>query len=123
VAVSAGGTQALALDAGTAFGAHVYLVLGSASGIEPGFDAQGLHIPLNADAWLLQLLLGANGGPFVSTFGILDAQGAASASLVVPAGAGAALAGLVLHHAAGVFDPATGELELVSNAVPLVLVP
>jgi hypothetical protein len=123
VSLSAGGAQALALDAGAAHAGDVYLLLGSASGIAPGFTVAGQHVPLNPDPYLLLSAVLAGTLPFAGTTGVLDGVGAASAAIVVPAGADPALAGRVLHHAFGVLDVANGSLALTSNAVSLVLAP
>jgi hypothetical protein len=54
---------------------------------------------------------------------VLDAWGKGGASCAFPAGAEPALAGLQLHHAYAVLDAATLQLEAVSPAVPVALVP
>ena len=55
--------------------------------------------------------------------GTLDAAGAATAQVVVPALANPVLAGVVLHHATVVLDLGTGAVPLVSEAEALTLLP
>ncbi|HKX46725.1 MAG TPA: hypothetical protein VJP77_08475, partial [Planctomycetota bacterium] len=98
VSLSAGGTQSLALDAGTDRAGHVHLVLGSATGTA-GILVDGVHLPLDVDAYTLATLAGANGPLFPGTLGVLDGCGKGSAAIAVPAGVDPALAGIDLHHA------------------------
>jgi hypothetical protein len=123
LSVSAGGAQNLALRAGSGHAGDLYLVLGSASGIVPGFDVAGLHAPLNPDAYFILSAVQAGTPPFLGTLGTLDGGGAGMASLQLPTVGASALVGLSLHHAYGVVDLSTGTLALTSNAVPLVLLP
>jgi hypothetical protein len=54
---------------------------------------------------------------------VLDPSGKANAAFALPPGTDPGLAGLVLHHAYCVLDAATLQLEAVSPAVPVTLVP
>jgi hypothetical protein len=60
----------LNLHGGAALANRPYLLLGSASGTDPGFDLLGQHVPLNAD--LLSVTLYQQGQPGV---GSLDREG------------------------------------------------
>jgi len=123
VSVAAGGTVDLDLVAGVEHAGRVYVVLGSASGTDPGFDVAGVHVPLNPLDFYFTHTLKASGGPLTPALGALDAQGRADVAFALPAGLDPALAGLTLHHAFGVFDATTGVVHLSSNAEPLELQP
>jgi trimeric autotransporter adhesin len=122
ISVAAGGSQQLDLKSGSELAGMAYLIAGSLSGSAPGFDLQGYHVPLNPDPYLL-LTLNLGAAPLSGSFGILDAVGSATAAFSLPAGSNPSFAGLTLQHAAALFDPATFELALVSNPVPLQLLP
>lgn len=121
ISVGAGGTQSLALHAGTGHGGDLYLVLGTASGTAPGTPSGGVVVPLNLDSYLLYTLTGPNQGPLVSTFGLLDAAGGGSAAIAIPAGTGSNLAGALFNHAFVTIDPATLAVSGASNPVSLTL--
>lgn len=112
-------------DAGPAFAGRPYLLLGSASGYQPGVQVDGLLLPLVADAYFSASLLGPAAVPLENGIGLLDAQGGARAALMpgkFPPLAG--LVGRVLHHAAVVIDPAQqGQVDFVSNPLAVVLIP
>jgi probable HAF family extracellular repeat protein len=124
ISLSSGGAQELRLDAGPPFAGVTYLVLGSLSGTAPGLPLGGLVLPLNPDTYLVFSLTNANNPPFEDTFGQLDRDGRAQAAFALPAGTSPGLAGLQLHHAYAVLD-VSGPVQtlLVSNAVPLDLIP
>lgn len=127
ISIAAGGTQSLSLAAGPGFAGQLYLVGGSLSGTTPGIALDGQLLPLNVDLYFLTSIQNAGTAPFVNTFGALDAQGAASASLVIPAGAApAALAGLTAHHAfllLDLFGGPTPAVSFASNALALDFTP
>ncbi len=119
LSVSAPGlqTQNLTLAAPTQVG-RAYLVLGSATGIVPGFTFGGVQIPLNPDGWLGAALSFPNVPPFINTFGVLDGLGRGNAAITLPGnGALSVLSGLTLHHAFVTFQ--AGSIAFSSNAVPL----
>ena len=98
-----------------------YVVLGTASGSRPGFAIDGHVMPINIDAFTQLTLTQANFQPFfANTLGSLDASGAASAMLGIPAGA--LPPGLTLEFAFAAIDPVTGLVTATSNAVPIRLV-
>ena len=65
-----------------------------------------------------------NTPPLVKSLGFLDQGGLGAATFDLPGGLDPALAGIVLHHAALIFDvPGTGDLLLASQAEPVTLAP
>ena len=127
ISLMVGGQQGFTLAAGPAHGLELYLVLGSMLGSQPGLFLDGHVLPLNVDAYFLNLLIDPNSATHPNTLGVLDANGGAQAALVLPAGLSPTLAGSTLHHAFLLIDPnATPGQKLVSfasNAVPLELLP
>jgi len=124
ISLATGGTQTFTLDMPATFGGDLYLVGGTSSGTSPGLVLDGVTIPLNLDSYLLFTLTSANAGPYANTLGFLDASGDAAGSITIPSTLNPALAGLVLQHAAVVFDlPGTGVALAASNAAALRLVP
>ncbi len=113
-----GGTQTFQLEGGAANAGRIYLVAGTASGTRPGFPFAGQTIPLNIDWWFDGSLAAANTGFYTNTFGFLDPQGRATASLNFPNFP--SLAGLGLHHAFIVVDPSAG-LIMVSEPTSLLV--
>jgi hypothetical protein len=81
-----------------------------------------MTLPLNIfDPYFSLTLQQPNSAYLVNTFGVLNFQGAASATLVVPtASQFPSLIGLTFHHAYLVFQPDL-TVTLVSNAVELKL--
>jgi hypothetical protein len=120
LAASTGGAQVLRFHGGAENAGRNYLLLGSLSGVLPGTEVSGLHLPLNWDAYTDATLHLANTGSFVNTLGLLDDQGEA----ICAVGFGplsSAVAGRSLYHALVVLD---GESPLrVSNPVALTIVP
>ncbi len=122
LSLSAGGSQRMFLDAGTAAAGDFHLVLGSAGGTSPGVFAYGFPIPLNyPDPYLDHSLNVPNSIPLVQSLGLLDAEGLARSIFLLPPGSPPGLAGLVLHHAFVAYD-ASG-ITFVSNPTSLTLVP
>lgn len=119
ISAGTGGSVAIALDAGASFAGELYLVLGSASGTTPGFWLDGHRLPLNFDAYTELLLLAPNpSGAFAMTnFGVLDGQGRASTTLVVPP-LPPEFVGVGFHHAACTYAFGVGVTR-TSNSVPL----
>jgi hypothetical protein len=121
-----GGTQHLALDAGSTRAFHLFVLLGTATGTTPGTlePVTGQVVPLNVDAYFLFLYQNAGAGLLTPFFGFLSPIGAATASFTVPAASNASLAGLVLHHAFITIDFfGAGQMSFVSNALPVQLMP
>jgi hypothetical protein len=113
VSGSAGGSVALALDAGTAHAGRKYLIAVSASGTAPGTHLGSVTVPLNFDA-VTNIGFQFLNSPFFAGFGgFLDGQGHASASFVSPPIASPSLAGISLSFAAFTLGP----IDFASNAV------
>ena len=124
VSLSQGGVQFLTLEAGADRALDPYIVLGSVSGTTPGFTLLGLTLPLNPDAYFMLLLNDPNNPPLFQSFGTLDPQGTAVATFWIPGAVlDPALAGITVHHAYAVLNPASFQPEQVSNAVPVDLIP
>ncbi len=113
-----GATQSLSLSAPATHAGKAYWILGSLSGTAPGVALAGASIPLNPDSytWITA------GGPGLlrGGTGVLNAQGAAAATLTVPP-LPAIARGVSMHHAYVVLG--TGTLDYTSRPVPLALLP
>ncbi len=126
ITLSTGGSVQFTIDADAGFAGKTYWLLGSSSGTMPGIAlGGGLTLPLNpgsaaVDPWLNLTMLNPNTAILMNTLGPLDANGDGSATLTLPLGTPLALAGLSIHHAYVVYDPAVGFVY-ASNAVPLQL--
>lgn len=122
LAASVGGTQTLFLDAGPDHAGATYQVLGSVTGTAPGLLLDGVLVPLNVDAYFLRTLTQPVSPTMVGGLGVLDAQGRATAQVIVPGGFPAGV-GLTAHHAFVVLSPTVFPLALASNPVPLFVLP
>lgn len=107
-----GGVINFKVNAGAANAGRTYLILGSASGTEPGMPLPGgqVQLPLNWDAFTDLGLILLNSPVFLNFYGTLGANGNASARLSVPASAG--FAGALLNFAYVLNNP----FDYVSNA-------
>jgi hypothetical protein len=123
VSLSQGGAQAFQIGACPQHAGDLYFLAGSMTGTSPGFAFGGQSVPLNPDVYFFYTLTHPGTPPLATSFGVLDAWGKGAASFSLPAASEPALAGFVLNHAYGVLDAATLQLEAVSAAVPLALVP
>ena len=122
VSIATGGEQELVLFAGAEQALDPYILLGSLSGTEPALPiAPGIELPLVVDPYFEFTLAKAGSPPLVGGLGDLDANGRASASLVVPATLDPALAGTTVHHAYVLYPGLVPVFA--SAAAPLVLVP
>jgi len=79
ISVATGGSVQLALDAGASHANEDYFVLMS-FGVHPGFDANGVHVPLNMDYVFNYSKTHANSSVFQNTMGVLNGSGQASAA-------------------------------------------
>ena len=113
ISVSAGGTQAMFLDA-SAFAGEVYWVLGTLSGTSPGLPVGSVVVPLNFDFYFQITLSSPNADPLVDTLGTLNGQGRAVAQFSLTAGSAPVLAGLTPTHAFVVVDVGAGTVEYAS---------
>ena len=107
------------LSAGTQNAGRNYLVMGSRSGVFPGFRPGSALVPLSFDAYTRFTIQNPNSPSLVNTSGALNGSGRATAQLVIPAGALDSLAGTTLYHSFLLFGP----MDYASEAVPLILVP
>lgn len=116
----------LRLEVAPDLAALPFLVLGTASGTSPGIVLAGMQVPLALDPYFLLTL---HGSPtLLGGFGGFSDENAlgvpmADASFQLPPGLPPALAGLFLHHAFIVFDPAAGAVRAASNPVATGLLP
>ena len=110
--------QSLRLEAGDTNAGKFYLLLVSLSGSKPGFNYAGLHVPLNPDAYFAWTASQGPNALFLrSSFGVLDANGRASAQFILPPGIPNNLLWLRFWHAYLVFD--SKGFTMASNPVPL----
>ncbi len=98
-----------------------YWLLGSLSGTSPGVLSGGILLPLNADVYLAATINDANQGIFIDTLGSLDADGLASARILVPQNP--LLDGMTAHHAFVTIDGVLLVPLDVSPPEPLDFVP
>ena len=85
VSMATSGAVNFALDAGTTRAGQLYLLLGSASGTQPGMPVNSkVTIPLNYDAFSALGLAALNTPIFSSFLGSLDKSGRAQATLALP---------------------------------------
>ena len=86
ISVLFGGTQTLTLQAGAEHAALGFFMLGSLSGTSPGLSVDGVHVPLNIDAYGLSLLASPGAGVLSPIAGVLDEAGTATATVTLPPG-------------------------------------
>lgn len=125
ISVGAGGTQTMSLDAGAENAGLPYLILGSATGSDPGFPLDGKLLPINFDAYTTFTLVSPNTPPLVGSFGVLDGTGLGTCLFDIPPGSPANLAGFTFTHAYAVIklEPTLLSLPFISNAVDVSLNP
>ncbi len=123
VSISAGGSQVLTVDAGLSMGGQIFTVLGNFTGTAPGIPYQGFLIPLNQDFYFDQTVLLPNFPPLANSLGALSGTGTTQTIFTLGAGVlNPSNAGIVLNHAGIVVDTSF-QVLLVSNPVPLTLIP
>ena len=124
ISASAGGSVTLSVSAGIEHAEDTYFVLGSTSGTGIGVPLGDLVLPLDLDEYLGFTLAYPNSGPLEDTLGTLAFDGTATAAIHIPPGLD--LGETTVHHAyvvISVSDTGVPFLSLVSNAVPLSVVP
>jgi hypothetical protein len=123
IPLSEGGSQRFSLKTCVTSEGNVYLLLGSFTGVSPGIVVEGLKLPLNADAYLVFTATTPNSPLLPGSLGVLDANGAATASFTLPPGTDPALAGVTLHHAWVELSLQSLVPLFASNPVPVTLRP
>ena len=125
IALSAGGTQVLTLQAGAANELKPYLLAGSVSGQEPGIPLPPAStVPLSYDAYTQFTVVSPNTPPLAGSLALLDPNGKGTASFTLSPGSDPGLAGATVHHAYVVIDvTAPFGIDFVSDAVLCELVP
>jgi hypothetical protein len=107
LSLSDGGTTPVELHGSPLLGGLPYVLLGSLSGTAPGFELEGLHVPLAADSYFAVLLGDPWASPVQPFSGLFDVDGRASAVLTLPPLDLPSLAGKSLTYLwlAGTLDP------------------
>jgi hypothetical protein len=123
ISLASGGSQVLSLHAGAARAGDLYWLLGSLSGTSPGLPAGAFTLPLTPDGYFNFTLSNPNSALLQNTFGILDAAGAGSSTIQVPAGLSPSLAGVSGNHAFVTLSLPSATATGVSNPVALTLAP
>lgn len=124
VSLTDGGAQSFVLQGGAGLAGMPYALVATLSGTSPGVVLGSTPVPFNPDP--LTFLLFALGDTefLLGGQGALDANGTATASLWLPPGFLAGLAGLEFHHIFVVpSPPGTPDPLLVSNPLPLQTTP
>jgi hypothetical protein len=112
-----GGAWSFSIDAGASHAGSVYLLLGSLSGTSPSSVIGATRFPLVVDAYTRYSLFQPNELPLVDNLGVLDPDGRATVSLVVPPPLPEFLGGLALDQAVAVWDVQASAPLLESASV------
>ncbi len=121
LSIGAGDVVTLDVRATSLHAGDPYLILGSVSGSVPGFAFGGLTVPLVVDDYFDLTLTSPNRPPLAATFGTLDANGEARATIgPVPE---AQLAGLTVWHSAAILELDPLGVTAFTDAVAFQLVP
>jgi hypothetical protein len=118
ISTTIGGAQHLTLNAGPSKAGQFFFIVGTASGTSPGTPLGSVIVPINLDSYTLALLGSPGLSQLLNFAGNLDANGQATAQVLVPPGTDPALAGLTFHHA---YVLVNGIVDFASNAVPITL--
>jgi hypothetical protein len=121
ISESTGGTVQFTLDAGITNANRSYLILGSASGTEPGTPLPGgmATLPLNWDVFTGLVINLINTPIFYDFMGMLDAAGMAAATFDTLGPLPSGSAGLIFNFAYALNNP----WNFVSNPVPIEIIP
>jgi len=121
LSASTGGTVNLALDAGIANAGRGYVVCGSTSGTSPGVTLPGglATIPLNWDAYTLDVIANLNTPTYAGFLGALDASGRATATIDTQGPLSPATVGLTVYYAYAL----RGPWDFASNPVAVAIKP
>ncbi len=123
ISAGAGGTQTIDITAGPAFAGQTYAIFGSASGFAPGLQLGPRVLPLNQDWYFDFVVQNANSATYTNTFAQLDANGAAQATINLPAGTLGFLVGLSVQHAAAITPSDWSATTWTTNATRMTIVP
>jgi hypothetical protein len=122
ISLAARGIQHLTLHAGANHAGRLFVMLGSLSGTEPGFDVNGVHVPLVIDPYLRINLLPRYPSAIVPVLGVLDARGEAHVEIQAARLHGRGFwVGRTIHHAFVVLDQNRTVL-FASNPVGVTIV-
>ena len=120
---ASGSTQELAVDLAPEFEGELYWIFGSLSGTAPGVEIEGLHLPLNPDAYTLFTASPAAGTILTRSVGIVGADKPSALFKPHPEHL-AALSGVTINHAVAVFDLSRGGMATcISAPVPVTVAP
>lgn len=119
VSLSAREKQTLSIDAGPAHAGEKFLVLGSASGTQPGLQVGSWLIPLVPDCYF-RMTLFRRARTLCPPSGRLDQNGRATV-VFSPGRLGRRFVGKTLHHAAVLLD--RRQITGVTNAEPVTILP
>jgi hypothetical protein len=123
ISIANGGSVNYHVDVGSQYSGKYYLMLGSLTGVSPGFPLAGHPIPLNWDVWTFLLLTSPNSPLFANSFAPLTFQGEGTATFSILPALLPGYAGLTIDHAALIWDLSNFTLEFVTNPRPVTLVP
>lgn len=120
ISVATGGSLNFSLNAGLDNANRDYLILGSATGTEPGHPLPGglATLPLNFDSYTRVIFAYLNTNIFDNFLGTLDGAGQAAAQLNAPVINPIAI-GSIVYHAYCLNKP----FDYVSNAIQIELIP
>jgi len=116
ISTAAGGAQLLHLDSGPTKAGHLFFLLGTVMGTQPGIQLGEHDLPLNAGPYFLYSLKFPNQPPLFNSFGFLSPGGSAEAMFSLPSGTFQDFAGIDVHHSYAVLDPVTLAVVETSNA-------
>jgi hypothetical protein len=103
------------------YAGQFYRVLGSFSGTSPGFELDGVHVPLNPDDYLTYTLDPPKGKTLKHSTGIVGKK-KPMPTFRLTAPLGAELAGLTVNHVVVIYG-ADGHVACVSAPVPVTVIP
>ncbi len=122
ISASAGAVFHLYVNGDPQWANRVYAIVGSANGSVPGIlIGNNQLLPLNPDFYLDYMVTTPNDW-IVPSLGYLDSSGRAAATATLPAGAIYVAGQVFLNHAVVILTANGSGFEVISDAVPLVIV-